>query len=357
MNRTRDSSSDHNLTMRRPRTATPLRIGILGAARVAAYALIEPARANGRVSVAAVAARDPARAKAYAAEHGIARVHESYASLIGDPELDLVYVATPPCMHAEQAIAVIDAGKAVLVEKPFAMNEPQAQAVFDLAAQRGVTVFEAMHSPHHMLFGRMLEIVAGGEIGQVRHIDAEFGAPIAPDDPIRWRADLGGGALMDLGVYPLAWVRRLAGEAFVVTRATAEFDSAGADASFGAWLQFASGISAEVRSSMTQAEPSARLVVEGTQGRLEAMNPLAPQLGHALNVTTADATRTESFATAPSTYESQLLAVCATLLDGRPFAFPADDYVRSMKAIDAVRAATPMSNAIRDLLSEVAIHR
>jgi len=324
--------------MRAARTAAPLRIGILGAARVAAYALIQPARANGRVSVAAVAARDPARAKAYAAEHGITRVHESYEGLICDPELDLVYVATPPCMHAEQAIAAINAGKAVLVEKPFAMNASQARAVFALAAQRGVSVFEAMHSPHHMLFGRVLEIVTSGEIGQVRHIDAEFGVPIAPDDPIRWRADLGGGALMDLGVYPLAWVRRLAGEAFFVTQATAEIDSAGADASFGARLQFASGITAEVRSSMRQAEPSARLVVEGTRGRLEAINPLAPQLGHALNVMTADATRTESFATAPSTYESQLLAVCTTLLDGQPFPFPADDYVQSMKAIDAVSA-------------------
>jgi predicted dehydrogenase len=157
--------------------ADKIRVGFVGAGGNTRLHHIPKLKKIDGVELVSVANRTRASSERVAQEFGIARVHESYEGLICDPELDLVYVATPPCMHAEQAIAVINAGKAVLVEKPFAMNASQARAVFALAAQRGVSVFEAMHSPHHMLFGRVLEIVTSGEIGQVRHIDAEFGVP------------------------------------------------------------------------------------------------------------------------------------------------------------------------------------
>jgi len=207
-----------------------LRIGILGAARVAEEVMIIPARAIDRAEVVAVAARDVLRAKAYGAAHGIPRVHETYADLINDPGIDLIYIATPPALHAQQAMAAIRAGKPVLVEKPFAMNALQAQAVLELSKECGVPVFEGMHSPHHKLFGRLLEVIDRGEIGQVKRISAEFNVPIPDEDAIRWKSELGGGALMDLGVYPLAWSRRIAGEEFIVTMSTAEMDGSGADA-------------------------------------------------------------------------------------------------------------------------------
>ena len=314
-----------------------LRIGLIGAARVATYAIIDPARRVEGVRIIGVAARDPERAKAYAAAHEIGRTYDSYADLLQDPEINLVYVATPPSRHADQALAAIAAGKAVLVEKPFSMTSVEAERVSKAAERAGVPVFEAMHSPRHRLFARVLQIVRSGEIGRVRHMVAEFDAPIDEDDPIRWDAGLGGGALMDLGVYPLAWCRRICGEAFTVTHADAEMRR-GVDARFSAKLAFADGATAMIRSSMIAPCPSARLVLEGDEGRMEVVNPLAPQLGHALYVSTAGTERSETVE-GPGSHDAQLAGVRAVLCDGAPQPDRPDDYVHSMRAIERVRAA------------------
>ena len=318
-----------------------LRIGLLGASRVATYAIIEPARRIAGVSVAAVAARDRSRAEAFACEHGIGRVHDSYSDLVDDPDIDLIYIGTPPAMHLEQALLAIAAGKPTLVEKPFALSSAEAARVFDAAEKANVPVFEAMHSPHHRLFARVLEIARSGEIGKIGHIEAEFSVGI-PDDGVefRWREGVGGGALMDLGVYPLAWVRRVAGDDFSIVQASADFKG-GVDASFAARLEFASGVSASIRSSMVVPTPQALLTIEGSLGRLEAINPIAPQRGNMLRITVDGDTRSE-IAEGPSSYEAQLAAVRATLVDGARFPFAPGDFVRSMEAIDAVRAAFPL---------------
>lgn len=117
-----------------------LRIGLIGASRVATYAIIAPARSVAGVEVVAVAAGDQDRASAYAGEHGIARVHASYQELLHDPAIDLVYIGTPPSTHAELALRAITAGKPVLVEKPFAMTTVEAQVVHDAGRCAGVPV-------------------------------------------------------------------------------------------------------------------------------------------------------------------------------------------------------------------------
>ena len=304
---------------------------------MAAYAVIAPARRLAGVEVAAVAARDEGRGRDYAARHGTARAYPDYAVLLADPEIDLIYLGTPPAFHAEQALAAITAGKAVLVEKPFALDAHEARRVRDAARAAGVPAFEAMHSPHHKLFARILEIVQGGEIGSVRSIEASFVAPIPANDPFRWNPAFGGGALMDLGVYPLAWVRRIAGEDFTVGAVEAEFRD-GVDARFTARLDFRSGVVCELTASMVAAQPNARLVVSGDRGMLDVRNPVAPQLGHALTLTIGSDARVETVE-GPSSYEAQLEAIRATIQGGVPFAFPEDDYVRSMEAIERVRAA------------------
>jgi predicted dehydrogenase len=323
-----------------PETMTQsIGIGLIGASRVASYAVIEPAQQIPGVRVVAVAARDAARARDYAAQFGIERVHRTYNDLICDPEVDLVYLGTPPAAHAAQALASIAAGKSLLVEKPFALTAEEARTVHAAAAAAGVRVFEAMHSVHHALFERVLEIVRNGEIGSVQEIDSSFDAQIRPDDPIRWSRALGGGALMDLGVYPLAWVRRLLGEQFTVATCDAEFRD-GVDARFEAQLEFPAGIKCVVAASMT--DPfAARLIVQGDAGLLDVDNPLSPQKGHSLVVRSATGERIETFADAPGTYRAQLEAVAATLEQGAPFPLPEDDYVRSMEAIERIRAAMP----------------
>jgi predicted dehydrogenase len=317
---------------------SPLGIGIIGAARVAVYAMIAPAAKNPRVQLAAIAARDPVRAEAFAATHGIAKVHPSYDVLIGDPAIDLVYVATPPAFHAAVAIKALEAGKHVLVEKPFALDAREARQIVDAAARSGRRAFEAFHYRHHALWHRIVDIVRGGELGAIKSIEAAFDAPIERTaGEFRWQAALGGGALMDLGCYPLQWARVVAGEEPIVVSARMR-PVDGVDVETEAQLRFPSGAQAKISCCMDRAAFHAVLRVEGAAGRLRVVNPLAPHLGHVLDVETAGGSRKEVVEGA-STFAAQLDAVVATLIDGAGFPLAADDPAKSMAAIDAVRAA------------------
>lgn len=315
-----------------------LNIGIIGAARVAVYAMMAPAREVARVRVAAIAARDPMRAQAFAAEHGIAKVHASYDALIADPAIDLVYVATPPAFHSATAIKALEAGKNVLVEKPFAMNAGEAGHVLDVAARTGRRVFEAFHYRHHALWHRIVEICRSGALGKIVALDAAFHAPIPKAaDEFRWNARIGGGALMDLGCYPLQWVRVATGEEPVVESASMRMVD-GVDAETAAVLRFPSGAKATVACRMDGAAFAAFLNITGERGSIKVLNPLAPQMGHKLDVDIGGKVQPETVE-GPSTFAAQLQAVAATLLDGAPFPLAADDPVKSMAVIDAVRSA------------------
>ena len=304
---------------------------------MATYAMIAPAKAEPRARLVAVAARDPARCADYAKKHAIAKVHSSYEALLSDPEIELVYVATPPSLHMKWAIDAIAAGKHVLVEKPFAMNAVEAETVAIAADAEGVKVFEAMHSRHHRLFGRITEIVRSGELGDLLEASGRFEAPIARDaGEFRWRRELGGGALMDLGVYPLSWLRGVFAAEPEVANARATIEN-GVDAEIDAKLLFPSGAVATVKASMVARQFAATLDVKGTRGALNVENPLVPQMGHVLTVTANGETRSER-AEGPSTFAAQLSAVCESIRDGTPFPLRERDFVRSMAAIDAVRA-------------------
>jgi predicted dehydrogenase len=319
-----------------------INIGIIGAARVAVYAMIAPAREVPRVRVAAVAARDPARAKAFAAAHGIETVRSSYDALIGDPIIDVVYVTTPPAAHAAIAIKALQAGKHVLVEKPFAMNAAEAGRVLEAAARAGRRVFEAFHYRHHALWHRIVEICRSGALGRIVSLDAAFHAPIPKTaDEFRWNASLGGGALMDLGCYPLQWVRVATGEEPVVEQASMRLVD-GVDAETSAVLRFPGGAMATVACRMDGDAFVALLNVTGEGGAIKVLNPLAPQMGHKLDIDIGGKMRSETVE-GPSTFAAQLQAVAATLLDGAPFPLAGDDPVTSMAVIDAVRAAVGLT--------------
>jgi predicted dehydrogenase len=146
--------------------AAPLRIGILGAARIAPTALVKPAKGNVEVVVAAVAARDVSRARAFAAKHDVARVHGSYETLIADPGLDAVYNSLPNGLHGRWTQAALAAGKDVLCEKPFTANAAEAREIAELAAKSGRVVMEAFHYRYHPLALRIEQIIASGELGE-----------------------------------------------------------------------------------------------------------------------------------------------------------------------------------------------
>jgi predicted dehydrogenase len=200
----------------------PLRIGALGAARIAPTALLRPAGRLPEVSVTAVAARNPERARQFAAAQGIPRAHERYQALLDDPDLDAVYIALPNGLHGQWTIAALEAGKHVLCEKPFTANAEEAESVAAVARRTGLVAMEAFHYRYHSLTRRMLDIIGSGELGEVRRIETAFCIPLLALNNIRWDFSLAGGALMDVGCYAVHILRTLAGAEPVVRSATAK---------------------------------------------------------------------------------------------------------------------------------------
>jgi predicted dehydrogenase len=314
-----------------------LAVGIIGAARVATYAMIAPANARSDVVLAGVAARDPARAKAYAQTHGIARTFDDYAAMAADPGIDALYVATPPAFHLEHARLAIRAGKPVLVEKPFTLNADEAEILLAEAAAAGVPVLEAQHSRCHAFWAIVHDALP--QIGPLVRLDAWFNAPVKTDaDEFRWQAALGGGALMDLGVYPLTWVRAVAGEPLAAHDVLFRRQRA-ADAAFSARLTLPGDVQAKVAADMA-APFGARLEIEGRNGRLIVDNPLAPQRGgHAITLETAAGTHVLPSPATPGSYDAQLAALVDHLGGRAQWPLPPDDPLRSMQAIALIIAS------------------
>lgn len=313
-----------------------LRIGIIGAARVATYAMIAPAAKRDDVVVAAVAARDGARAADYAATHGIARSFGDYAAMVNDPDIDAIYVATPPAFHLEQARLAIRAGKQVLVEKPFTLNAAEAETLLAEARSAGVIAVEAQHSLFHSFWSIAAQAAVDG-IGEPLHIDAWFNAQVKTDAAeFRWDAGLGGGALMDLGVYPLAWVWAYGGWPLAARDVHFRRERQ-ADAAFAATLDLAHGVTARVAADMA-APFGARLTVTGSMGTLTIDNPLAPQRGgHAITLETAAGITTVTSPAEPGSYDAQLARFVDLVAGRADWPLPADHPLMSMRAIDLVR--------------------
>ena len=157
----------------------PLRLGLLGAARISDIAVIQPAGLTG-ARLVAVAARDPQRAAAFAEQHGIERVHASYQDVIDDPDVEVVYNPLANGLHGPWNLRAIAAGKHVLSEKPYASNAAEARVVRDAAAAAGVHCVEAFHYRYHPLMNRMLELAGNGEIGELVRVEARMLMPPPP---------------------------------------------------------------------------------------------------------------------------------------------------------------------------------
>ena len=320
----------------------PLRIGILGAARITGGALVEPAKETGDRLVA-VAARDPRRAAAFAADHGVERVLGFYADVLADPGIEIVYNPLANALHGPWNLAAVAAGKHVLSEKPFASNAAEARAVRDAAAAAGVVVLEAFHHLHHPVLRRLRELVASGELGALRRVESRFTMPAPPDDDPRWRLDLAGGALMDLGCYPLRCLRAFAewaGGEPAVSSATAQERAGrpGVDERVTAELRYPSGATGQAHCDMAADDWSITCRVTGEHGEATAMNVVLPQRDDRVVVRGPSGERTEHLGTR-STYLYQLEAVRAHLRDGAPFPAGADDAVATAELTDAVYSA------------------
>ncbi len=324
----------------------PLRIGILGAARIAPAALIKPAQRVSGVEVVAVAARNRSRAEAFAKKHGIATVHDSYQALIDDSQIDAIYNPLPNGLHGYWNQAAISAGKHVLSEKPFAANADEAKAVAArAAASSSLVVMEAFHYRYHPYITRVLEIIASGELGKIRRIETQMCIPLPKRSDIRYDINLAGGALMDVGCYAIHQARTLAGAEPEVVTAEAKCIRPGIDRWTRAQLRWADGLTGSIECALWSGKIlnlSSKVI--GEYGELRAINLTAPQMFNRLTVRahdpiTGNSSRRKEKITGEATYWYQLQAFLAAVRDAGPVLTPPSDSVANMEVIDAVYRA------------------
>jgi predicted dehydrogenase len=320
----------------------PLRIGCLGAARIAPAALIKPCASNDRVVCAAVAARDPARARTFAAKHQIPKVHGTYDELLADDEIDAVYNPLPNGLHGLWTMRALAQGKHVLCEKPFTANAAEAERVAAAADASGQVVMEAFHWRYHPLAARMLEVVASGELGEVRRIEAALAFPLPMFKDIRWQLALAGGALMDAGCYPVHMVRTLAGAEPTGVRASALLRSPGVDRRMEAEFSFEDGRTGGIFTSMWSSTLlRMRVVVTGSRGSMRVFNPTNPHMFNRLTVSGPGGRHHERVQGGP-TYDYQLEAFRAAVQEGASTFTPPKESIANMAVIDAIYHAAGM---------------
>lgn len=246
--------------------STALRWGILATGHIARTFARDLADAG--FTMTAVGSRAPGAAEAFAAEFGIPNPHGSYEQLVADPEVDVVYVATPHPFHLDAALLAIDAGKHVLIEKPLTLNRADAQRIADRAAERGVVAMEAMWTrflPHMV---HLRELIAAGAIGDVRTVIADHTQALPTDPEHRLQNPaLGGGALLDLGIYPVSFAVDVLGLPTSIL-AHAAMTPTGVDRQTAMIFGYDDGRQAVLQCALDTAG-SNRAVVLGTAGAIE----------------------------------------------------------------------------------------
>jgi predicted dehydrogenase len=314
-----------------------LRWGILGPGGIA-RAFTSDLRTAG-LDVAAVGSRRQATADAFAAQFDIPHAHGSYQDLVADPDVDIVYIATPHPAHAEGALMALEAGKHVLVEKPFTLNAAEAEAVREAAAARGLLAMEAMWTRYLPHMVRIRQIVQSGMLGEIRAVTADHTQRISSDPAHRLNAlELGGGALLDLGIYPISFAWDILGEPLSVV-ASARLGETGADTEVATIMAHASGALSTTLSASRAAGPNTASVI-GTEARIEIARVwYAPT---SFRVVSHDGTVLEDFVSDIEGRGMQYQALAAEryvaegTLDSD--VLPIDETVAIMGTLDEVRA-------------------
>ncbi len=323
---------------------TVVRIGAVGAARITEPALIEPSAHAAGVVVAGIATRYADRAKRYAATWGVERAFGSYEDLIDSDDIDAVYVALPNSEHAKWAIAALRAGKHVLIEKPAAANADEARALAGVAAgYPDLVAMEAFHWLYHPLARRMFDALDAGEVGHPVDIRAWMRFPLLRPRDIRWRFDLAGGALMDVGCYTTSALQRLAGPGLEVESAHLWRSSRLVDRRIVARLSRPYGPTATIDASMLSTMLFGQgLNIEGSNGRMTARNPFTPHRRATLEIRGPARRLTLRYPPRPTSYDYQLAAFAGAIRGTHQVLSTMDQTVGNLRLIDAIYRAAAL---------------
>jgi len=323
---------------------TQLKIGILGAARIADDAILDPSRVLGHRLVA-VAARDRSRAEAFAAQRGVEKVHATYADVIDDPEVEVVYNALVNSLHAKWNLYALNAGKHVLSEKPFASNATEAVLVRDVARTAQGQIVEGFHYLHHPVNQQLRELVTSGELGDIQRVDIELSIPSPPDSDPRWSLELAGGATMDLGCYVLNAARQVGrwlGESPSLVSAEASLKMPEIDSAMRVELAYPSGVQGKLHWDMNAAERQMVWTVVGTAGTAVVPAFAVPHMDNRILITRNGITE-EHFLGDRTSYTYQLAALAETVQGGAGFLIDVDDSVANAQLIDEVYRTAGLS--------------
>jgi dihydrodiol dehydrogenase / D-xylose 1-dehydrogenase (NADP) len=315
-----------------------IRWGILGTGGIArkfaeGLALLPDAR------MTAVGSRTQASADSFGAEWKIPNRHGSYSALMSDPEVDAIYIATPHPLHHANALGCLAAGKAVLCEKPFTINARQLDEVIALARGKRLFLMEAMWTRFLPAFVKIRSLLAEGAIGEIRQVQADFAFQADFDPQGRlFNPALGGGALLDLGVYPISLASMVLGEAPRRIASLAVLGSTGVDEQSAAVLEYSAGRLAVLSFSLRFTSPQEACII-GTAGRIRIHRPW----WHAETITVSQTGREEETITLPhlgNGYAHEALEVMECLRAGKleSRVMPNEESLRIMQTMDAIRA-------------------
>jgi predicted dehydrogenase len=329
-----------------------IKFGVLGAAKITPRALVYPCMDEPNAFIRVIGARSHDRAASFAEHHGIPSVVSDYASVIADESINSIYIPLPISNHREWAIKALNAGKHVLCEKSFAANANEAQEMADAAKRTGLVLMDAFHYRYHPIFIRAKQIYDGGGLGAVREVNAAFHVPAAPDpSDIRMNYETAGGVTMDIGCYPISWVRHITGAEPEEVKAVAEVGPPNVDLYMTTEMRFPEDIkvttSGDMRSSATF---DASLVVTGDKGVMTVTNPLVPQMGNSIELIIDGKTSVETFSRRP-TYSYQLDAFIGAVEKGGSLFTGPEDAVKQMKLIDRCYEAAGLPLRGEDQLS------
>lgn len=314
-----------------------IRFGVLGYARIAETAVIPALMEAKNALFHGVASRNEAKGRACQEKFGCPRVYSGYEALLEDPDIDAVYIPLPNAMHREWTVKAMEAGKHVLCEKPLALSEAEVALMMDTAKRQGVLLMEAFMYRYTHRTRQVEAVLQSGVLGEVKHLSSTFRFLLNREGTIKMMPELGGGALYDVGCYPLNFAGMVMGTEPVSVLVAAEMQE-GVDVSSSVLLQYPGGATAALHCGFNAFGRNHSEII-GTRGRLEVPDTFLDQAGELL-LHTDQGVRTLEVP-ACRRYVLEVEDFAGAILEGRPPALGLSESRRNARLMDRIQALVP----------------